>query len=426
MQVEDVLADLIRIKSINPPGEEIGVAEYLKRLFDQYAIPNEIIEPAPGRGSFLAYLGEGEKSLLFLSHIDVVTATEGWSFAPFSGEIKEGFVLGRGAIDCKGLAAAEACAMINLAKDSRLRGRVIFAATADEETLGSLGIRYLMDSHGSRLQADFVINEGGEAPVKVGNKTCHFIAVGEKGPVWTRLKTKGSSAHGALPMLGDNAVEKMAEAIKNLADYKPEIILIPEVRSLVQTVAELTGETVEINESNVDSLIMKLENRNLIAWLNSITRMTVSTHMVSGGIKTNIVPDSCQADVDTRVLPGQSRELALEILKKVVPNAELEVTKYTAPTLSPSDSESFQLISDTLQELVGDDLVLPAISAGTTDSRIFREAGIPSYGISMLTLDLDTALRRSVHGKDERIDIASLRLKTQFLENLARRYLESP
>jgi len=423
MQVENVLADLIRIKSVNPPGDETGVAEYLKRLFDQYAIPNEIIEPAPGRGSFLAHFGEGEKSLLFLSHTDVVTASEGWSFDPFCGEIKDGFVYGRGALDCKGLVAAEACAMFNLALENRLKGKLIFAATADEETLGPLGIKYLMDNYGPRIKADFAINEGGEAAVKIGNKTCHLIAIGEKAPVWTRVKTKGVSVHGAMSSLGDNAVVKMAGVIQALADYRPRVFLMPEVRSLAQTVAALTGVSGEINESNLDALIERVDNKNLAAWLTSITRMTVSPNMVSGGTKTNIVPDSCQADVDVRILPGQTREYALGELKRIIPDIEMEVTKYTAPTISPSDSDPFRLICDTLQSLVGGDLILPGITAGTTDSRILREAGIPSYGISMVTLNLDTAFRRSIHGRDEKVDIASLKLKMQFLENLARNYL---
>ncbi|RLC63246.1 MAG: peptidase M20, partial [Chloroflexi bacterium] len=202
MTVENVLADLIRIQTVNPPGGETEVARYLKRLFDQYNIPNEIIEPKPGRGSFLAYLGEGERSLLYLSHTDVVTATEGWSFAPFSGEIKEGFVHGRGALDCKGLVAAEACAMIELARKAKLGGRLVFAATADEETLGPLGMKYLIENCQEKIRVDFAINEGAEAPARIGGKTCHFLAVGEKGPVWAKLKARGSSAHGSLPMLG--------------------------------------------------------------------------------------------------------------------------------------------------------------------------------------------------------------------------------
>ncbi len=144
MKIESLLSDLIQIQSVNPPGGEAEVAKYLKRLFDEYQIANEIIEPSPGRGSFLAYLGEGEKSLLYLSHTDVVPVSEGWSFAPFSGEIKDGFVHGRGALDCKGLVAAQAYAVIQLVTTAKLQGRLIFAATAGEETGGVVGVKWLV------------------------------------------------------------------------------------------------------------------------------------------------------------------------------------------------------------------------------------------------------------------------------------------
>ncbi|MFC1978227.1 M20/M25/M40 family metallo-hydrolase, partial [Chloroflexota bacterium] len=137
MEIESLLSKLIQIQSVNPPGGETEVARYLKHLFDEYQVPNEIIESTPGRGSFLAYLGEGEKSLLYLSHTDVVPASEGWSFNPFSGEISDGFIHGRGALDCKGLVAAEAFAVLQLASSTKLEGRLIFAATADEEAGGT-------------------------------------------------------------------------------------------------------------------------------------------------------------------------------------------------------------------------------------------------------------------------------------------------
>ena len=423
MPVEDVLADLIRIKTVNPPGGETEAAQYLKRLFDQHGIPNEIVEPSPGRGSFIAYLGEGERRLLYLSHIDVVTTKEGWSFEPFSGEIKDGFVPGRGAIDCKGLAAAEACAMIKLAQEGNIKGRLIFAATADEETLGTLGVDYLVKNHFSKIRADFAINEGGEAPVKIGGRTCHFVAVGEKGPVWTKLKTKGSAAHGALPMLGENAIIKMAEVIKRISEYQPQIVLIPKIKQLCQALAELADFGDEITERNVDRFIKKLNNPGFAAYLSAITRMTLSPNNIRGGVKTNIVPDSCEADIDIRILPGQEKDYILGELRQIFGSAEMEIAKYSMPTMSTADSEFYRLIGDSLQEFVGNDLILPSICAGGTDSRLLREAGIPSYGISVITLNLDPALRRSVHGKDEKIDIDSLRLKTDFLATLAKRYL---
>jgi len=151
--------------------------------------------------------------------------------------------------------------------------------------------------------------------------------------------------------------------------------------------------------------------------------MTVSTNFVHGGVKTNIVPDNCEADVDIRVLPGQDKDYVVKEIGQILGDIEMEINQYTTPTFSTSDSESYRLIADTLKEFVSDALVLPAISSGGTDSRLLREAGIPSYGIGMITLNLDPAMRQSVHGRDEKIDIESLRLKSDFLVKLARRYL---
>ena len=425
LEIENILADLIRIQTVNPPGDETEVARYLKRLFDEHNIPNEIIEPSPGRGSFIAHLGEGEKSLLFISHTDVVTVSEGWNFAPFSGEIKDGFVHGRGALDCKGLVAAEACAVIQLAHHANFRGRLIFAATADEETGGKLGVRYLIENCPDKIKADFAINEGGRPPLRIGDKTCRFLQTGEKGPAWVRLKTRGLSAHGSLPTLGDNAVVKMAEAIKKLAAHQPKITLIPEVKQLVQKIAELQGFNGEVNEENVDQVINGVEDKTFAAYLTSITRMTVSPNAVSGGTKTNIVPDACEAEIDIRVLPGQDEEYIFEELGRISGKVEMEMMQYQAPTFSTSDSEPYRLVTDGLREFFADDDILPCISAGATDSRFLREAGIPSYGIEMITLNLNPEMIKSVHGKNEKIDIESLRLKSDFLTRVAMRYLRS-
>ena len=423
MEIESLLSSLIQIHSVNPPGGETEVARYLKRLFDEYQIANEIIEPSPGRGSFLAYLGEGEKSLLYLSHTDVVPVSEGWSFAPFSGEIKDGFVHGRGALDCKGLVAAQAYAVIKLATTAKLKGRLIFAATAGEETGGVVGVKWLVENCKDKLMADFTVTEGGWDPMRIGNKTCHFIQAGEKGVIRPKLKTRGVSSHGSLPMLGDNAVAKMAEVIRGLTEYQPKIILIPEVKQLIQAVAKLEGLSDEINKENIDQVIQGLQDRILAGYLTAITRMTVSPNVVHGGLKVNIVPDSCEAEVDIRVLPGQDKEYVVKELGRVIGNAEIEITQHNAPTFSASDTEFYQLVSDTMKESIGDAMILPCVSSGGTDSSCLREIGIPCYGIGMMALNLDTKMRQSIHGKDEKIDIDSLQLKSDFLISLARRYL---
>jgi acetylornithine deacetylase/succinyl-diaminopimelate desuccinylase-like protein len=420
--VEEILSDLIKIQSVNPPGGETKAARYFKQLFDQYRIPNEIIEPEPRRASFVAHLGEGEKKLLYLSHTDVVPASDGWDFPPFSGEIKDGFVHGRGAIDCKGLAAVEACAVIQLAQTAHLNGELIFAATADEEVGGALGAGILSEKYPDKIRADFAINEGDE-PLTINGKTYHSISVGEKGPAWMKLTAKGISSHGSVPVSEHNAVVKMAKVIIGLAQYQPHIVLTPQTKSLLQTIAQLDGINDEINVANADDILRKLRDNTVLPYLSAITRMTISPDVIHGGVKTNIVPDSCEAQVDIRILPGQSWEYVLNELKEILGDVQAEPLQYHLPSFSSSDSKYYHLVEETLKEYVGDGPILQTISTGATDSRYLREMGIPSYGIGVLTLNMDKALSDSVHGKNEKIDVASLRLKTDLLIKLAKKYL---
>jgi acetylornithine deacetylase/succinyl-diaminopimelate desuccinylase-like protein len=407
---------------VNPPGGEIAAAQYLKRLFDLYHISNEIIEPEPGRASFLAHLGVGGKKLLFLSHTDVVPASEGWDFPPFSGEIKDGFVHGRGAIDCKGLAAVEACAVLHLAQTTELKGRLIFAAVADEEVGGSLGAGVLSAKYPDKIRADFAINEGDES-LNINGKIYHSIAVGEKGPAWMKLTAQGISSHGSVPMLEQNAVVKMAKIINGLVKYRPQIVLTPETKSLLQTIARLDGLPDEVKEDNVDYVLGKLSDRAIVPYLSAITRMTISPDVIHGGVKTNIVPDICEAQIDIRILPGQSWEYVINELKEILGDVKMESLQYHLPSFSSADSIYFRLVEETLKEFVGGVPILQTVCTGATDSRYLREMGVPSYGTGVMTLNMDPSLSDSVHGKNEKIDVASLRIKTDFLIKLAKKYL---
>jgi acetylornithine deacetylase/succinyl-diaminopimelate desuccinylase-like protein len=423
MNVENLLSDLIRIDSTNPPGKEIGVATYLKKLFDDQKISSEIVESEPGRATFIATLGEGTRSLLYLSHADVVPFSTGWTFPPLSGEIKDGFVYGRGALDCKGLVAAEAFAVLTLAQTTKLKGKLIYMAAADEENGGRLGAQYVADNFPDKIKADFAVNEGAEAPISIKGKSCHFISIGEKGPSWLKLRTKGVAGHGSIPYLPNNAVAKMAKVLNDLANYKPKVVLTPEVKYLVQSIADLAGFKKQINEKSLDELCAYLEDVSLSAYFNAITRMTISPNVVHGGVKTNIVPDNCQAEVDIRILPGQNKKYVLNELQNILKDTEIETIQYHPPSLSPTNTNAYRLVVDAIKESLGDVPVLPTICAGATDSRYTRELGIPSYGIGMMTYNIDTAMKASVHGNDEKLDVESLRVKTDFLVRLAKKYL---
>jgi len=426
LKPEQILSDLIKINTVNPPGNETAAAVYLKQIFDAAGVSNEIIESEKGRGNFIARLGEGGKRLLFLSHTDVVPAGDDWDNDPFSGSIYNNTVHGRGAMDCKGLTAAQASAMLNLARNKTpLNGTLIFAATADEEKGGDFGVKMLIDRHPDKLRSDFAINEGAEEPVFLGSKTIFFIQVGEKGTAWSRLTAKGKSCHGSIPTLGENALIKMVSSIKALSGYKPETVLIPEVKYLLTELSRIKGFGAPLNQETAEQVINSLGDKNLSETLRSMTRMTVSPNVISGGEKINIVPDTCQAEVDIRVLPGQDLEYVMNEMRKFVGGEiEIEVFNYHEPTFSTSDTEYYRLIEETTGEVAGPGVIcLPYISPGATDSRYLRLAGIPSYGIGHMASGYDQSVKETVHGRNERIDIPSLNLRTDFLIALAREYL---
>lgn len=422
--VERILSDLIRLRTENPPGGETACARYFQELFSGFGLRGEISEPEIGRDSFIISTGEGNRSLLLLSHTDVVPAGPGWDFDPFCGEIKDGSVLGRGAMDCKGLVAAEAHAFLTLALSGRLRGRLIFAATADEEVGGRVGVRWLSERQPEKLRADFAINEGAEEPLPFANKMTYFVQVGEKGTAWARLRSKGISCHGSVPYLGDNAVVKMSTALSRLGSYRPRITIIPEVRSLITSLAQLQKIEGKVNLRTVDSIIGRFSSRAFAAYLKAITRMTVAPTMVNGGAKVNIVPDACSAEVDIRVLPEQSVSFVLEELRSYIGDlSEVEIPDFNAPSFSSADTPYYRLVAETVKEVSGSDVCLPCLSAGATDSRYIRRMGMLAYGISMMAPDFDQTLRQTVHGKNERIDIKSLEQHARFLARIGERYL---
>lgn len=424
---EKILSELIQINTSNPPGNETAAARYLADLLQQAGIGCEIIEPAAGRGNLIARFGSGPKKLLFMSHIDVVPAGDDWDFEPFAGKIENGVVYGRGAIDCKDLAAAQVCAALQLAREGvSLNGELIIAATADEELGGELGAGYITANCPEKIRADFAINEGAPHPLLINGQPIYFIQVGEKGTAWSKITVQGVACHGSTPALGDNAVVKMSRAVAALAEYEPEIVMIPEMLALLKELTLIRGLEMEPAPDNIDELLGALQlERDFTEMLRAMTRMTISPNIISGGISTNIVPDLCESELDIRILPGQNADYVLQELFQVLgAGVEMALTEYREPTFTSSQTEAYRLMAGLTEELAGSGAVcLPIISTGSTDSKYLREVGIPAYGIGHMAPDYDPDISATMHGRNERIDIKSLRLKTEFLKELARRYL---
>lgn len=423
-EVITILQDLIRIDTVNPPGNEGRAALYLGKLFDKEEIEYEIVGEK-GRENIVASIGEGEKKLLFLSHTDVVPASEeNWDVPPLSGEIRNGYIWGRGALDCKDLVAAEAHTLVRMKRENiPLKGKLIFAAVADEEKGGTVGAKLLTEEYKDLIMADFAINEGAGEYIDVGGKKLYLLQTGEKGPSWSLLKALGVSGHGSIPTLADNAALKIAKAVANLGEYSPEIRIIPEVKKLIETYMELLGERRSVTPENVDEVIDTIPDRVFAEGLRSTTRMTVSPNILRGGQKVNIIPDYCEAEVDIRTLPGQDEAYVRRELEPLIGECTLEVVHYHPANFSPGDSVYYKIIEEAVKEVINGVYCAPYMLSGATDSFYLRKIGIESFGVSLLSPEFPTDLLKTVHGVNERIDLKSMEVKTEFLYRLARKYL---
>ncbi len=440
-EVTTLLSDLIRINTTNPPGNETKAAKYLAETLEKEGFICEVLESAPGRGNIITRInGTGEKpSLLLLSHLDVVAANpKEWSVDPFSGLVKDGFVWGRGAMDMKSMTAMEVMAM-KLAKrnNMKLKGDLILAATADEEKGGEAGAGWLIRNYPEKVRADYVINEGGGQAIPIDGKNVFTIQTAEKGILWFKVKAKGTSGHGSVPGVADNAILRINKVVEKLGNYRAEIVLVPTVKQFLSVMAEE-------NELVKQSLTFLLQNpaagdqildafakkdRAMAEELRAMLRMTIAPTMIRGGVKENIIPSECEAVFDCRILPGQSTVETLSEIKGLVKDADLEKLEFeiiqaNEPSESPTDTPLYKLIIEVLKEFEPKSSTAPTLLTGGTDSRFFRKIGATCYGFQPTLSDIPYGeILKMIHGIDERISIHNIVFGTSVLYHVIERFL---
>ena len=426
---------LVRIPSINtgvmPTGDETPAAELLRDKLAAAGIASEILESAPNRGNLVARLAGsgGGPRLLYLSHTDVVPVEDGsaWTYPPFGAEIHEGRIYGRGANDMKNTVAAEAMALILLKRAGvPLRGDLIFAAGADEESGGKWGFGWLAEHHPEKLQADFGLNEGGGALVHAADgRLAYLVNTGEKGRLEIVITIKGRGYHASQPWRADNAVYKAQEVVRRIATYEPERHVDP---TLIAPLADLYGVGETITAENVDRIAADLETRNP-NWgssLKAMTRMTLVASMINAGVKSNSVAESCTITCDVRTLPHQDEDYVRGQLAGLLDGLDgvSFAINYTAvPSASPYDDEgeafAAQVRAATRVALGREDLAfVPGLTVGFTDSRLVRHLCPVIYGFLPSHPDADPS-KGGAHNINESTDIESLILSTKMLVTLA-------
>ena len=439
-EATNLLSELLKIDTTNPPGNETAAAKFLSNYLEEAGLKCEIIESASGRGSIITRIkGKGKApSLLLLSHLDVVPAIEKeWTVPPFSGTVKDGYVWGRGAVDCKLLVADEALVMKLLKNEgSKPEGDIIFAATADEEKGGKYGVEWLVNNCAHKIKADYVINEGAGYSYPTKSKHVFTVQTAEKGVNWLRIKSKGRPGHGSIPGAADNAVLRMAKVAQTLGTYRSKIRVVPTVKQMIQGLAQHQSIPSQLSSSLLtnpqlaDKILDNMAKKDSASaeYFRATLRNTIAPTIIKGGIKENIIPSECEAAFDCRILPGETSESLLREIKRALSAAKIEMDKLEfefTQTGESSESEMntplYAKIRETLKKLEPKSEVVPFMTTGGTDSRFLRKLGSICYGFRPVKTDmpLDTFLRLT-HGIDERVSTDNLVFGTSILHELVK------
>ena len=441
-EVTEVLSNLIRINTTNPPGNESEAARYVGEILEEEGFKCEYFESTSGRGSVITRIkGVNRRpSLLLLSHLDVVPANpKEWSVDPFSGIVKDGFVWGRGAVDMKSMTAMEIMVM-KLLKRNRVKpkGDIILAATADEEKGGRMGAGWLVQNHLEKVKADYVINEGGGLAIPINGKNVYTIQTAEKGILWFKIKAEGTPGHGSIPTAADNAILRMGKILEKIGRYRSKITIVPTVKQFLEELAkesELARQALSVlirKPGMADYILDKVAERDKVMAeeIRATLRMTVAPTIVHGGVKENVIPSECEAVFDCRILPGQNPSEALEELKNVLKEdvdlkkLEFEVIEANEPSESPTNTSLYKQIVSTIKEFEPTCAVAPILLTGGTDSRYFRKVGSVCYGFQPMKADLPYGeILKMVHGIDERISIENLVFGTSVLYNIVENFM---
>jgi acetylornithine deacetylase/succinyl-diaminopimelate desuccinylase-like protein len=420
-EVTELLQELLRVDTTNPPGNETAVAELLRAYLEESGVACELYAKVPERANLVARIpgrGDGPR-LLLLSHTDVVHADAAeWNADPFGGELRDGEVWGRGALDMKGQVAASAVAIASLAREGfEPAGDLIFAATADEEVGAGFGAQWLCETHPDAVRCDYCINEGSGERLELGGRPFYICSVAEKMSAPFRLRVSGRSGHASMPGIADNALVKAARLITALDDYKPERRLTPEVEALLEAV---TGEGPPSPDAALDRA--RTIGKFFADIVEPLLSMTLVPTMATASRTRNVIPAICDVIVDSRLLPGMTPAEQQEVVRTVLGEGdyELEGLEAHGGTRSPIDTPLWDAVASWVEQTEPGARPAPICVAGFTDSHWFREAfGTVAYGFfPARTMDVEVAARL-IHSADERVPVEDLELGVSFLRHAA-------
>jgi len=416
-EVAGLLSELIRLDTVNPPGNETLAAELLRAYLEENGVACELYAKVPERANLVARIpgtGDGPR-LALLSHTDTVLADPAeWQVDPWSGELRDGEIWGRGALDMKGQVAASAVAMASLAREGfRPSGDLIFVAAADEEVGVDFGLAWLCREHPDAVRAEYSLNEGAGDRIEIGGRPFYLASTAEKMSSPFVVRVHGRSGHASMPGIADNALVKAVPLIERLGQFKPEPRIEPEVAALFQAVAGETpddpSQVLELARS-VDPIAVEL--------VEPLLGMTVSPTMITASQKRNVIPALCEVTVDCRLLPGQPQSEAEAVVRDLLGEVDydLEWIEGQGGTRSPMEGPLWDAIGSWVAQYEPEAAVAPICLAGFTDSHWMRDAfGTMAYGFFPLRFMDPQVATRLVHSADERARVDDLELGVEFL-----------
>ena len=416
-EVAELLIDLIRINTSNPTHPERPAAEWVAGKLDEVGLASEIIESEPGRASVVSRVEGSNRDrppLLIHGHLDVVPAIrEEWSVDPFAGEVKDGYVWGRGAVDMKDMNAMTLAVIRDWQRTGRKPPRdIVLAFVADEEAGGVKGAHYLVDNHPD-LFADCseAISEVGGYSVTMGDLRLYPIQTAEKGIAWLRLTARARPGHASM-LQDDNAVTLLADAVSRIGHYEFPVVITDTVRHFLDDLARHTG--LDIDPDDPGPALRKLGTVSRM--IGATLRNTANPTMLDAGYKANVIPSSAEAVIDTRFLPGQEEQMLAKIDELAGDNVTREFVVRDIAVETGFDSALVDAMSAALKAEDSAAATLPYMMSGGTDAKSFSTLGIRCFGFSPLQLPPDLDFMALFHGIDERVPIEALRFGTRVLD----------
>ena len=427
------LQALLRCETVNPPGNETSAADYLHGVLTAAGIEATVVGVSPRRGNAIGRLRAThatQRPLLLTGHIDVVSVErEKWSHDPFGGEVVDGQIWGRGALDMKGQVAAELVTLLLLKREGvSLERDIIFAAFADEETGGEEGAAWVWEHHRDLIDAEYAINEGGGAtPVALDGTLFYLCQAGEKGASRLRITARGEPGHASVP-LDNTALARLGRALVRLDEWQPETVLTDPVRQMLETLAPALGPdgparvaAIIANPTWEAIAALPLDDDTRLM-LRATTRNTAVPTIVRGGHRINVIPSEVVLDVDGRILPGQDPEVWRETVQAVVGDeVAVELLSREEGIAADPASPLFDTIAATIADLVPGAAVAPFLLSGGTDAGNIPDVKV--YGFfPFLPSDRGPLYNALVHGHDERIACDDLAFATRFLYEVVVRF----